>query len=290
MASEGNFSHFPTRPSNMDKTFYDEAIKGTAGIMTSENFYRTSGNISYNSNMAYSIKGYIDDINNIEPNVGHRLSLLDPKAKNTVFGFADVYGVVDMLCTRDTKVNDSFYSWPSPGNFPVESMNPNAKWSVQLANGNYYVDGVIEIKIKANGKTYSFKNGDFELYYDSSYEAYYFDIPTELKKYLTDGGYDLLAGKKVEIEISNIADDQGNTYIISYPINFMTASDYTLGDVNQDKKVDSQDAVEILKYVAHNITLNSTQLKAADTNKDGKVDSQDAVQILKYVAHNISGF
>lgn len=290
MAAEGKFSHFPPKPSNMDQTFYDEAIKGTAGIMTSESFYRTSGNISYNSLMAYSIKGYVDDTNNIEPNVGHRLSILDPLAKNTVFGYAYGYGVVDMLSSSDVKVNDSFYSWPAPGNFPVEAMDIDAKWSIELSNPNYFVDGVIEIKLKANGKTYSFKNGDFELYYDSSYEAYYFDIPTELKKYLTDGGYDFIEGKKVEVEVHNIADDQGNTYIISYPINFFTVSDYLLGDVNQDKKVDSQDAVQILKHVAHNITLNSTQLKAADTNKDGKVDSQDAVQILKYVAHNIAGF
>ena len=82
-----------------------------------------------------------------------------------------------------------------------------------------------------------------------------------------------------------------NHYSTNKKISFkIKPAPFTLGDVNQDKKVDSQDAVQILKYVAHNITLNSTQLLAADTNKDGKVDSQDAVQILKYVAHNISGF
>ena len=68
--------------------------------------------------------------------------------------------------------------------------------------------------------------------------------------------------------------------------------DYLLGDVDGNKKVDAQDAVMILKYVAHNITLTDKQLLAANTtkDKDGTVDAQDAVQILKYVAHNITEF
>ncbi len=68
--------------------------------------------------------------------------------------------------------------------------------------------------------------------------------------------------------------------------------DYLLGDVDQNGEINAQDAVMILKYVAHNITLNEQQLLAANTtkDKDGTVDAQDAVQILKYVAHNITEF
>ncbi len=63
-----------------------------------------------------------------------------------------------------------------------------------------------------------------------------------------------------------------------------------IGDVNADGLIDAQDAVMILKHVAHNITLTEKELLAADTNKDGDVSAQDAVQILKYVAHNITEF
>ncbi len=284
-------THFPTKPSGMNDEFYNQGYKATSGNLLSSNFPRSSGNISHNSLMAYSIKGYVDDTNNVEPNVGHRLSILDPKATDTAFGFAGAYGVVDMLSSSTNKdIKDSFYSWPAPGNFPVESMDADAKWSIQLTNPNYYIDGVIDIVLKANGKTYSSKNNNFELYYDSSYNSYYFDIPTELKRYLTDGTNNLINGKKVEVEVLNIADDSGNTYTISYPINFFTVQDSKLGDVNADGKIDSRDAVIILKYVAHNVTLTSTQMLAADTSKDGKVDSRDAVQILKYVAHNITEF
>ena len=63
-----------------------------------------------------------------------------------------------------------------------------------------------------------------------------------------------------------------------------------MGDVDQNGKVDAQDAVQILKYVAHNIELSEEQLKVANTDGIGKVDAQDAVMILKYVAHNITEF
>lgn len=64
----------------------------------------------------------------------------------------------------------------------------------------------------------------------------------------------------------------------------------SLGDVDLDGDVDAQDAVMILKHVAHNIELTYNQSLFADTNKDEKIDAQDAVQILKLVAHNITNF
>ncbi len=68
--------------------------------------------------------------------------------------------------------------------------------------------------------------------------------------------------------------------------------DYLLGDVDGNGKIEAQDAVMILKYVAHNIELTPKQLLAANTtkDKDGTVNASDAVQILKYVAHNITEF
>ena len=65
-----------------------------------------------------------------------------------------------------------------------------------------------------------------------------------------------------------------------------TKPEYTLGDVNNDGKISSIDALLVLKHVAgiENSILTGTYLAAADVNKDSKVSSLDALLILKRVA------
>jgi len=65
---------------------------------------------------------------------------------------------------------------------------------------------------------------------------------------------------------------------------------YTLGDVNNDGKINNLDATVVLKYDAAITDLNETELLAADVNGDGKVNNLDATAILKYDAGIINGF
>ncbi|MEG0457527.1 MAG: dockerin type I domain-containing protein [Oscillospiraceae bacterium] len=58
---------------------------------------------------------------------------------------------------------------------------------------------------------------------------------------------------------------------------------YVLGDVNNDKKINTLDALAILKFCAKMETLTEIQLKAADYNNDTKVNTLDALSILKYI-------
>ena len=62
---------------------------------------------------------------------------------------------------------------------------------------------------------------------------------------------------------------------------------YTLGDVNRDKSIDSLDALRILQYAANrnntNYALESVQ--AADVNLDKSIDSLDALRVLQYAAN-----
>ena len=46
----------------------------------------------------------------------------------------------------------------------------------------------------------------------------------------------------------------------------------------------------VLKYAAGMISFDNDQLIAANTNKDGKVNTADAVLILKYAAGMITEF
>ena len=68
------------------------------------------------------------------------------------------------------------------------------------------------------------------------------------------------------------------------------SSTFTLGDVNEDDKVDFLDAIVVLRHDAEIIQLTDNQMKAAEVNKDGKVDFLDAIMILRYDAEIINGF
>lgn len=69
------------------------------------------------------------------------------------------------------------------------------------------------------------------------------------------------------------------------------AENIVLGDVNKDNKVDSKDAVLVLKSYAESLVGGASSVDKArgDVNKDGSVDSKDAVKILKYYAASLVG-
>jgi hypothetical protein len=76
---------------------------------------------------------------------------------------------------------------------------------------------------------------------------------------------------------------------------FFNLDDVTMGDNNLDGKVDSRDAVEILKSFAFSIISgDSSEVEEnniadfnSDTNFDGKVDSSDAVVTLRIYADDL---
>jgi lysophospholipase L1-like esterase len=68
--------------------------------------------------------------------------------------------------------------------------------------------------------------------------------------------------------------------------------DFTIGDVNSDGKIDSIDAVQILKDYASSIVSGkgtALDLNSADLNFDGSVNSIDAVKVLVYYANSLVG-
>lgn len=62
---------------------------------------------------------------------------------------------------------------------------------------------------------------------------------------------------------------------------------HTLGNVNNDGKIDITDATLIQRYAAELEELDDTQLLAADANGDGKVNIADATMIQNYIAEII---
>ena len=69
-----------------------------------------------------------------------------------------------------------------------------------------------------------------------------------------------------------------------------TEISYLLGDVNADGKINSQDALLVLKHAAKIIELNETEKKAADVTKEESINASDALEILRYAARIITEF
>lgn len=66
---------------------------------------------------------------------------------------------------------------------------------------------------------------------------------------------------------------------------------YTLGDVNNDTKIDISDAALVLNHIVKNTVLTGTAFSAADVaDARGMLDISDAAKILNYIVKNINSF
>ena len=70
----------------------------------------------------------------------------------------------------------------------------------------------------------------------------------------------------------------------------ITAMYRQYGDVNDDGKINTADAVQILRYAAGMMAFDNAQNLSSDCNHDGKVNIGDAVLILRYAVGLITKF
>lgn len=82
----------------------------------------------------------------------------------------------------------------------------------------------------------------------------------------------------------------GKTFAESKVASFKCDQKYTLGDVNDDGAIDSEDALMALQIFTKIITPTETQRLAADVNRDTTIDSEDALLILRYFVKQITSF
>lgn len=78
--------------------------------------------------------------------------------------------------------------------------------------------------------------------------------------------------------------------ISKFPVEDKNVKIYTLGDVNEDSKIDNADVIAIQQYLAHSLNLSAIQKKAADYNKDGTIDIQDSTDLLRAIINNSRSF
>lgn len=107
--------------------------------------------------------------------------------------------------------------------------------------------------------------------YTAGYDwCYYFERPANKAAKSESRGYN--AQKYYWPEFKN--------YTIPTESKPTPAPSYKLGDVNSDGKINSFDALEILRYSTGAVKFTANQLKAADLDRNGKVDSNDALIVL----------
>lgn len=125
MKATEELTHTPSQPVDMEDDFYKE---GYAGVNASAEY---SGNVSWGDNLIDSIFGYLNDVNNMEPNIGHRLSLLDKTADAVSYGFCGYYSALSIYYAEEEPKNEeAYYAWPSAGYFPSEGLDTRAKWHI----------------------------------------------------------------------------------------------------------------------------------------------------------------
>lgn len=61
-----------------------------------------------------------------------------------------------------------------------------------------------------------------------------------------------------------------------------------LGDINEDKVIDSGDLFKLQQYLIGKTTLTDNQKKAADTNEDGNIDSGDIFKLVQHLIGKVN--
>lgn len=97
--------------------------------------------------------------------------------------------------------------------------------------------------------------------------------------------------KKVMAIIGCLAVFTASITTVSQSFDIPVFASSVAGDANSDGKIDSKDAVLILKDYAQRLAGGSSTINTAvaDINNDGVVDSKDAVVVLKKYAESLAG-
>ena len=95
--------------------------------------------------------------------------------------------------------------------------------------------------------------------------------------------------KPKNLTIYGTAASAADIYAKKIGVKFSTET-YTLGDVNNDKKINASDALQDLRHSVNEIQLKGTEFSAGDVTKDGTINASDALQILRYSVSEITSF
>lgn len=165
-AHNNKLDHYPSRPADMDESFYSQAKSATS-----------SSNLSAGRNLPGAVDAFMDDSDSSNISlVGHRRWQLNPSLGKVGFGFAvsgSGYGgyVVEKVFDKSGTVGDyDFISWPASGNFPEEIFASRTAWSISLNPQLYATPSKSSVTVTltrdSDGKTWNFSSGSADGFFN----------------------------------------------------------------------------------------------------------------------------
>ena len=182
---------------------------------------------------------------------------------------------------------------------PVTEANADitAKTIVKDSTDYSYYQSAVKMEVSCaatTGKQYlvMLVTGSFETVPGSGNEIIYVNQKAATGSTVTFGVdsdyvYPNLDGVEKDQELTLLITSNDGTAMKKTTLYYSTGGSYdvkqyTLGDVNEDGEINTQDALKILQYYVGLVELTEPQMMAANVNKDSEVNTQDALKILRY--------
>mgnify|MGYP000804398031 CR=1 FL=1 len=188
----------------------------------------------------------------------------------------------------DIKENNYLYTFTEPGDYYAYLCSTNS-FGYTNSNGVWFTvyNSAPSISILSTDKhTYSL--GENIVFHTESDTATTYSIGLYKDGVRYDSFWDFTEN---EYMYTSIEPGEYSAYVTSYNSLGYKDSDYiyftilpSLGDLNSDNKITSDDLFLLQSYLTNNITLTESQGKAADLNEDGLVDGFDLALLRQKLA------
>ena len=222
MAAINQMTHFPSKPYDMDKDFFDVGYYGTSH----SNIARLGSVEPKLDPLLKCIDMWIaDSDNNNIGALGHRRWFLNPGMGGTAFGSAQ--GQNDSIFTAAYSVDKSapvgdyeLITWPPSGYVPSDDriFDSSTAWSVTLNPGKYLKpDGSVKVTItrESDGKTFSFSSGGSNGFFTVENSGYGVDNCIIFRP----DGLGVPKGRYT-VEVSGVKTSSGSAVTLKYAMEF----------------------------------------------------------------------
>lgn len=269
-------THTPQKPADMDDAFYQEAYKGCyAGAVPGDTY---SGNISFGDRYLYeAIDGFVSDLANVGYGVGHRLSVLDPRATQASFGKCGAYSTLSVFFEFGASAGtEDFYTYPSAGYFPTEHFITNELWHIYTTKNV----NIKSIQFKYNGQVYD----AIDLVPDDNDPVLTFKMPNELINQLGGNGEKIPSNTTIDVIVNG-----SENY--NYTVNFFDMNKIlTSISLNKENLTIGQGKTETLSLTLNpaNADVSEKAVWKSDNEDVATVDENGTVTAVNAGTANIS--